>query len=82
MGIDKDSSKFLDTSGPAPMDVDRVKGDGKDPWGKKGGKTKDKGGGKYGKGKQPWNSGGKVRTPMQLDDRLIRMQKKFSSFEN
>ena len=32
VGIDKDSSKFLDTSGPTPMDVDRVKGDGKDPW--------------------------------------------------
>ena len=61
VGIDKDSSKFLDTSGPAPIDVDRVKGDGKDPWGKKGDKTKDKGGGKYGEGKQPWNPGGKGR---------------------
>ena len=51
VGIDKDSSKFIDTGGPAPMDVDRVQEKG--GW-RKGFDSKSKG-----KGKPDGKDGGK-----------------------
>ena len=60
VGIDKDASKFIDTGGPVPMDVDRIENKGA----KKGRDAKSKGKGKYedkGKGKgynRDWGKGG------------------------